>query len=59
MRAEPNNPYGDALVAKYGSVLSEPFPDRFAELLVELDRKEEASEVIEKPNEKRPTSQRG
>jgi hypothetical protein len=54
-----NKLFHRAVVAKYDMLLFEPYPDRFAELLVELDRKEEASEVIEKPNEKRPTLQRG
>jgi hypothetical protein len=38
-----------AVAAKYDMLLFEPYPDRFAELLAEFDRKEEASEVIEKP----------
>jgi hypothetical protein len=52
MKAELKSQYGDALVRKYDPMLFGPFPDRFAELLSQLDRKTAHSQVVEEPTRK-------
>ena len=52
MRAQLKRLYGDTLVVKYNGMLFDPFPDRFAELLTQLDIETASFQGVEMPARK-------